>query len=101
VNGSKAKLVVGIAEALEDAGNISQIESVVRLVWGWLERAIEHVVVHSQCHLAETIQVILDLIREVVHKGANNGEEDSMNRLVLKVGVGHNVEMTLKSGGDD
>ena len=101
VNGGKAKLVVGIAETLEDAGNISQVEGVVRLVWGWLKWTIEHVVVHSQCHLAEAIQVVLDLIREVVHKGANNGEEDSMDRLILKVGVGHNVEVTLKSGGDD
>ena len=101
VNGGKAKFVVGVTETLEDAGNISQVEGVVRLVWGWPKRAIEHVVVHSQCHLAEAVQVVLDLIREVVHKGANNCEEDGMNRLILKIGVGHNVEVTLKSGCDD
>jgi len=101
VNWSKAQLVVSIAQALEDTGDITQVEGVVGLVWSGLERSVEDIIVHSKGHLAEIIKTILNLVREVVHESTDNREEDCVNRLILKIGVGHDVEVTLKSWCDN
>jgi hypothetical protein len=41
VNWSCALLEVSVAETLEDFGDVTQVESVVRLRWNWFEWASE------------------------------------------------------------
>jgi hypothetical protein len=74
-----AQLVIGVTETLEDTRNVSQVECVVRLVWSGLKWAIEHIVVNSESHLTQAIQGILDFSGEVVHKGIDDCEEDSVD----------------------
>ena len=73
----------------------------MRLVGCGLQGAVEDVVVDPERHLAELVEHVLNLVREVIHEGTDNRVEDSVDRLILQVSVSHDIEMTLKSWSDD
>ena len=55
----------------------------MRLVGCGLQGAVEDVVVDPERHLAELVEHVLNLVREVVHEGTDNRVEDSVDRLIL------------------
>jgi len=49
------KFVAGIAETLKDSADISKVESVMRLIRGWLQTAKQYIVIDPKSHFYKVI----------------------------------------------
>ena len=55
------RLVVGGNDSLEDLGDITQVESVMRFAWDWLEWTVENLIVYLELCLNHCVDSFLDV----------------------------------------
>lgn len=87
--------------ATEDLGDISQVESIVTLVWRWLERSIEHIVVDFKLCLDQWVDALLNVTIEVLVEGLQDRLEDRGDSLESHLSITDDVELTLHTLGDN
>ena len=98
---SSGILLVHNHTASEDLGDISQVESIMTLVWRWLERSIEHIIVDFKLCLNQWVDALLNITVEVLVEGLQDRLEDSSNSFESHLSVTDDVELTLHTLGDN
>ena len=68
---------------MEDLGHVSQVESVVRLDWNWLE-LILNTVVDNKSSINNILNVALDIILECTKVSSENLVEDHLDGCGIK-----------------
>jgi hypothetical protein len=88
------------ANALEDLGNISQIEGIERFVRGRSQLSLDSVV-HIEHGIYNQSSVVSDGVSKSPQEEFYNGVEDVFNGVLIQLSVGQQVEVSNDSVGDE
>lgn len=95
------KFGVSTNNTLENLGDISQVECVVRLAGGGLERTIQNLIVSFKLGLNQTTNAIFHIVAKRSEESISNGGVNSCDSIERHISVRNDVEVALQTLGND